>query len=202
MKREPILLGLSVLASTSIMAWIVWSERPVPVAIPTESTVSAEPTSAPTPTLDPARVAVLKAAIAEDPEDRDSRVELATTFFRAHEFEEAVPWFEQAIEMDAADVESSTHLGVSYFYAGFVDEAVEQLDRSLQVDPDHAQTWLSIGIVRAFGLDDLDGAVEAWERVIEVAPDGPEARAAREALTRVPAELGVASSGTTSPEQP
>ncbi len=194
MKRESVLLALAVAVAGAIMAWIVWAERPVPVTTSTELPTAAEPAPAPTPTLDPARVATLEAAIADDPEDRESRVALANAYFRAHSFEQAVPWFEQAIEMDPSDVDSSTSLGVSYFYTGFIDQAVEQLDRSLEIKPDHPQTWLTVGIVRAFGLDDLEGAMEAWERVIEVAPDGPEARAAREALTRVPAELGSASS--------
>jgi hypothetical protein len=39
-----------------------------------------------------------------------------------------------------------------------------------------------MGIVRAFGKQDLEGAAQAWQRVIELAPDTPEGRAARQAL--------------------
>ena len=125
---------------------------------------------------------------------------MATLYFEAHSFEEAVPWYERALALSPDDVESSTNLGVSYFYVGSSERAVEQFDRSLQIAPDHPQTLLSLGIVRAFGLDDLDGAKEAWERVIEVAPDSNQATAAREALTRVVAELEAAGAGTPAPQ--
>ena len=46
---------------------------------------------------------------------------------------------------------------------------------------------VTLGIVKAFGLQDLEGATAAWERVLEVAPDGSEARAARDALNRLQA---------------
>ena len=59
---------------------------------------------------------------------------------------------------------------------------------------------MSLGIVRAFGLDDLAGAKEAWERVIELAPDSNQATAAREALTSVVAELEAAGGAVTVPQ--
>ena len=196
------MLGLAVGVSLAIMAWIVWSERQVPVTPSADTTPATPASSILRPTLDQAQVAALEAAIKKDPAGRESHVALANAYFRAHSFEEAIPWYERALDMGLGDVESSTNLGMSYFYAGSVERAVEQLDRSLEVVPDHAQTWFSLGIVRAFGLGDLEGAIEAWERVIKVAPDGPEARAAREALTRVPSELGAVSWGSPSPEQP
>ena len=53
---------------------------------------------------------------------------------------------------------------------------------SLKVEPEHVKTILNIGIVRAFGKQDLAGAAEAWDRVIAIAPDSPEGRAAQQAL--------------------
>ena len=41
---------------------------------------------------------------------------------------------------------------------------------------------LNMGIVKAFGKQDLAGAGAAWQQVIATAPDSPEAQAARKAL--------------------
>ena len=65
------------------------------------------------------------------------------------------------------------------------DRALAQFDRSLVIDPAHAKTLLNIGIVRAFGKQDLKGASEVWQKVIVVAPGSEEARAARQALDGV-----------------
>jgi tetratricopeptide (TPR) repeat protein len=59
---------------------------------------------------------------------------------------------------------------------------LEQFDRSLKLDPRHAKTFLNIGIVKAFGKQDLEGAMQAWQQVIEIAPDSPEGQAAKRAL--------------------
>ena len=62
------------------------------------------------------------------------------------------------------------------------DRALEQFDKSLAVEPTHSKTLLNIGIVRAFGKQDLDGATQAWQQVIKIAPDSPEGQAAKRAL--------------------
>jgi hypothetical protein len=39
-----------------------------------------------------------------------------------------------------------------------------------------------MGIVRAFGKQDLDGAARAWEQVVAIDPNGPEGQAAKKGL--------------------
>jgi len=88
----------------------------------------------------------------------------------------------QALQLTPNDVNVSTDLGVCYYYSNQPDKALEQFDRSLKIDPKHAKTLLNLGIVRAFGKQDLDGATKAWQQVIKVAPDSPEGQAAKRAL--------------------
>jgi len=54
--------------------------------------------------------------------------------------------------------------------------------KSLKLDPDHVKTLLNLGIVRAFGKQDLDGATQAWQKVLKLSPDSPEGQAAKRAL--------------------
>jgi tetratricopeptide (TPR) repeat protein len=79
-------------------------------------------------------------------------------------------------------VNASTDLGISYYYTNQPDRALGQFERSLAVDPKHSKTLLNVGIVRAFGKQDLEGAANAFQQVLEVAPGSPEARAAKQAL--------------------
>ena len=73
--------------------------------------------------------------------------------------------------VDPKNVNASTDLGIAYYYTNQPDRALAQFDRSLAIDPKHSKTLLNIGIVRAFGKQDLDGAAKAWQRVLDVAPD-------------------------------
>ena len=119
------------------------------------------------------------------PDDVQVRVDLGNLYFNSQQFEDAIPWFEEALTLDPKAVDVSTDLAVAYFYLDDTERALAQLARSLEVDPAHAKTILSLGIVRAFGNQDLDGAFEAWEEVLRVAPGSPEALAAADAMERL-----------------
>ena len=62
------------------------------------------------------------------------------------------------------------------------DKALDQFNRSLNLEPKHAKTLLNVGIVKAFGKQDLQGAAAAWQEVLAIAPDSQEAQAAKRAL--------------------
>ena len=182
MGRDSLVLGLAVTFAAAIMGWIIWSERPVPVAAPTIQPVAASSEAGEVPILDEGRVEELTSQVDTDPNDVESRRALATVYFEAQRFDQAIPWYEEVLALNPDDVESSTRLGTSFFYGDLPERALEQFDRSLEIEPNHAQTLLNLGIVKAFGLQDLEGATAAWNRVLEVAPDGPEALGAREGL--------------------
>ena len=115
------------------------------------------------------------------------RLELGNLYFDAERFEDAARWYEQALAIEPRNVNASTDLGISYYYMNQPDRALQQFDRSLAIDPRHTKTLLNVGIVRAFGKDDLAGsrAGLAARRRVRARHAG---RKAREAGTREPAQ--------------
>ena len=187
MKREALVFLVSGTCFGLIIGWVLGSQRApdgqavVPAAAqpaPTESATAVPPPPPP----DQARVEELMAVAERDPSDAAARATLGDLFFDAERFQDAIAWYEAALALDAQDVNVSTDLGVSYYYTNQPDRALDQFAHSLEVDPEHIKTMLNMGIVRAFGKQDLAGAADAWEQVIRLAPDSPEGRAARQAL--------------------
>ncbi len=198
-RTELLPLVVSLALAAGLMGWIVWSQRspepaaavvqtaPVPAPAPAPAEAPSNPdTPEPLP-IDEDRAAALRAAAAEATEDVQSRVDLGNLYHEARRFDDAIPWFEAALALNADLVEVSTDLGVAYYYAGSVDRSLAQFDRSLEIDPAHAGTLLNIGIVRAFGRQDLPGAIEVWEELQRLAPDSLEAFAAADAVERLQA---------------
>jgi tetratricopeptide (TPR) repeat protein len=174
-----------------LVGWIIGAQQakpsPPPAAVVAQSSspgTQASNTPAPKP-VDPERVRTLETAAGASSGDPAPRIELGNLYFDAEHYPEAIRWYEQALQLDPKNVNVSTDLGVSYYYTNQPDRALAQFDRSLAVDPRHAKTLLNMGIVRAFGKQDLKGASEAWEKVVSIAPDSAEGRAARQALDAV-----------------
>jgi cytochrome c-type biogenesis protein CcmH/NrfG len=132
--------------------------------------------------LDQERVRALQAVAEQNPNDAQPRVQLGNMFFDAEQYGQAIVWYEQAVRLKPADPDVSTDLGVAYYYTNQPDRAIAQFEQSLSTDAKHTKTLLNLGIVRAFGKQDLEGAARAWEQVVALAPDTPEGQAARKGL--------------------
>jgi Flp pilus assembly protein TadD len=189
MSRESLVFGVAGIFFGILVGWIIGSQQ-TPAPRPAPAAAAAEPrargprqeTAAP---LDESRAATLKQSAERDPKDTRVRIELGNLYFDSERFEEAARWYEAALKIDPRNVSASTDLGISYYYMNQADRALSQFERSLAIDPRHTKTLLNVGIVRAYGKDDLAGAVQAWERVVAIGPDSPEGRVARQALEAV-----------------
>ena len=171
-----------------LVGWIIGTQQQGRPAAPAAATAASSQASgaganaqAPPP-LDESRASAMKTTAQQNPADAVTRVQLGNLYFDAGRFQDAVEWYQAALKIHPKDVDVSTDLGISYYYMNQPDQALAQFDRSLGIDPGHAKTLLNIGIVRAFGKQDLKGAAEVWQRVLVVAPSSEEARAAKQAL--------------------
>jgi tetratricopeptide (TPR) repeat protein len=197
-RKDSVVFGVAGIFFGLLVGWIIGSQQAIPSPVapaPAAATNAAPAQSA--PALDEARASSLRAAAERNPRDADTRVQLGNLYFDAERFEDAVKWYEQAVQIAPQDVNASTDLGISYYYTNQPDRALAQFDRSLAIDPNHSKTLLNVGIVRAFGKQDLEGAAKAFQRVLDVAPGSPEARAARQALDGLRSAHPNVSGGTT-----
>jgi tetratricopeptide (TPR) repeat protein len=132
--------------------------------------------------LDEKQAKTLFDAAARDPKNAQVRVDLANLYFDAERYEDASRWYADALKLDSRNVDVSTDLGITYYYLNQPDQALKQFDYSLGIDPKHAKTMMNVGVVRAFGKQDLEGAARAWQTLVDVAPETPEGQAAKRAL--------------------
>jgi tetratricopeptide (TPR) repeat protein len=187
MKSDSIAFGIAGILFGLIAGWIIGSQQAVarpPIAAPAAQQAPASAGAATTraAVLDETQVNALKTVAEREASNATPRVQLGNLYFDAEKYDDAIKWYGDALKLAPKDVNVSTDLGVSYYYSNQPDKALAQFDTSLKLDPKHAKTLLNVGIVKAFGKQDLDGAGEAWKQVIALAPDSPEGQAAKRAL--------------------
>jgi len=188
MKSDAIAFGIAGVLFGLIAGWIIGSQqatgRQPTASAPQAAAAPASAGSASTraAVLDDTKVNALKTVAEREASNARPRVELGNLYFDAERYDDAIKWYSEAMKIAPNDVDVSTDLGVCYYYANQADKALEQFAHSMKIDPKHAKTLLNLGIVKAFGKQDLDGAVQAWQQVMAVAPNSPEASAAKRAL--------------------
>jgi tetratricopeptide (TPR) repeat protein len=191
MKLESVIYAISGVFFGLIVGWMIGSQQaqlaPRPAATQAQSAPqqasTASESSTPAPAmLDETKARALESVAERDPKNAVARSQLGDLYYDAGKYPEAIKWYQESLSLNPKDVNVSTDLGVSYYYNKETDRAIEQLQHSLELDPTHAKTLLNLGVVRAFGKRDLKGATEAWQKLVEVAPQSPEGQQAKQAL--------------------
>jgi cytochrome c-type biogenesis protein CcmH/NrfG len=192
MKAESIVIGVAGTVFGLIVGWIIGTQqapaRPfAPASTPVAAQAPGGMPPAAAPAVDEAQATALRNIAEKDPANVQSRVQLGNLYFDAERYQDAIQWYESALALNPSDVSVSTDLGVCFYYTNQPDRAVRQLEESLRIDPRHTKSLLNLGIVKAFGKQDLAGAAAAWEEVIRIAPDSQEGEAAKRSLANLQA---------------
>jgi cytochrome c-type biogenesis protein CcmH/NrfG len=109
-----------------------------------------------------------------DPKNVDLLNKTALTYKAAHQFKDAIAYFQKALDVDPKNVAIRTDMASCMYYTGDVDGALAELNKSLTYDPKHPGTLMNIGIIKWKGKDDVNGAVATWEKLLKLNPNFPQ----------------------------
>jgi tetratricopeptide (TPR) repeat protein len=129
-----------------------------------------------------ARIAAEAAAVAAEPKDARAWVRLGNDYFDTMQRQKAVDAYDRALALTPDDPDVLTDRGIMYRYLEDLDRAVADFQRASKVAPKHARSLYNLGMVYAYDLRQPDKAIEAWSRLLEVAPGSHEARDARQEI--------------------
>ena len=142
---------------------------PSPVGTVSQAAGPAEPP--PPPPLDVARVKELQDQIKANPKNVDALTEMGNIQFDQKNFKDAANWYTQALDVRPGDEDLRTDLGTALFYDDRFDEAIAQFKKTLEANPVHPQAMFNIGVVLVHGKNDLQGALQYWEKLVETNPN-------------------------------
>ena len=131
-----------------------------------------------------AMLAQIKAEVEKDPTNVEQRVLLGNILYDAGKFDQAAPYYEQALKLDPDNTDVIVDLGVCYRNVGRYDEALAMFDRALAIQPDKKQALYNRVIVYGMDKKDKAKAQEALRRFREKYPDEPAGQALADELAK------------------
>ena len=129
-----------------------------------------------------------------DPTSVDTLNKTALTYKAAHQFKDAIAYFQKALDVDPKNVAIRTDMASCMYYTGDVDGALAQLDKSLTYDPKHAGTLMNIGIIKWQGKNDINGAIAAWQTLLKRNPNFPQKEVIEHLITEAKQQQNTAQS--------
>ncbi len=144
-------------------------------------------------------VQAYQAAIAAKPDVPGYYNNLGNVLARQGKIDEAKVAYEKSASLDPPGAASAwRNFGISLYNANRLGDAVEPLQKSVALDPNSAQTWYLLGASLVYKMTtkrvgDKDevilapGTVEAYQKALDLDPNGPWGAQAKEGLTQLQA---------------
>lgn len=136
-------------------------------------------------------------AVAAKPDNAGYYNNLGNVLARAGKIDEARAAYSKSAELDPANAGMAwRNFGISLYQAGRMTDAVEPLQKATQADPKNAQGWYLLGACLVASADYKQvgdkmevtlkpGTVEAYQKAIELDPNGQYGQQAKQGLEAV-----------------
>ena len=118
-----------------------------------------------------ARIFELEKKTSASPDDLDDWIELGHLYFDSNNFDKAIWAYNKSLELDPNNADVLTDLGVMYRRIGKPEEAIKSFDKAIELNPNHEIARFNKGIVLMHDLNDIEGAVKAWEELVKLDPE-------------------------------
>lgn len=137
------------------------------------------------------RIAQTQSIVARDPKNVQAWIQLGNDYFDTQQPQKSVEAYGRALELRPDDPNVLTDQGVMYRALGQFDKAIANFEKANRADPKHVQSLFNLGVVYANDLGQPKKAVEAWTRVIQVAPQSEQAAHAKTAIEETKSAAGL-----------
>jgi cytochrome c-type biogenesis protein CcmH/NrfG len=138
-----------------------------------QSVPRSQTSPVPAPSGVPMRTELMKALedeTAKNPQNTKAWVQLGNEYFDSGQNEKAIWAYRKSLDLDPNNANVWTDMAIMYRRSGKPQEAIKAFDRAIEVDPKHEPSRLNKGIVLLHDMEDFDGAIAAWEGLLEVNP--------------------------------
>jgi tetratricopeptide (TPR) repeat protein len=116
------------------------------------------------------REKALETEVLNQPGNMEAWIQLGHIYFDTEKHEKAINAYEKALKMNPNNTDVLTDLGIMYRRTSQFHKAIEKFNKAIAVDPKHENARLNKGIVMMHDLSDREGAIRAWEDLLEINP--------------------------------
>lgn len=117
-----------------------------------------------------AQIREVKLILEKEPGNRNAWVELGNMLFDSNRHQESIDAYSKALQIDSKDANVLTDRGIMYRAIGNFQAALSDFRKASQVDSAHIQSLYNEGITLLHDLNDMPGAVKAWEQILQRNP--------------------------------
>jgi cytochrome c-type biogenesis protein CcmH/NrfG len=164
---------------------------PSPSSAPPAGAPAMPPQAAPQakgPSPEQARkIMELEKKVVAEPGNVAAWTELGHYYFDTGQFQKAIDAYKKSLALNPYDANVLTDMGVMYRRVGKPKEALAAFEKAMKIDPKHEVSRFNKGIVLMGDLNDVQGAIQAWEELLKVNPNakGPSGESIKNMIEQI-----------------
>jgi cytochrome c-type biogenesis protein CcmH/NrfG len=148
---------------------------PLETASAAGSSAMSSATSMPTPEqlkhMADVQAAPLLEKLKSDPNNPSLLADIGNLYYDTQLYPAAVDYYQRALALQPSNTAVRTDLGTADWYMGNADSAIAEFEKALSYEPNKANTLFNLGIVKWQGKMDVNGAVNAWQKLLDTNPN-------------------------------
>ncbi|MCF6246636.1 MAG: tetratricopeptide repeat protein [Desulfobacula sp.] len=102
--------------------------------------------------------------------DAKAWAQLGNMFFDSDQYTNAIDAYQKSLAITPDQVGVITDMGVMYRRNKQPQKAIEAFDKVILIDPTYETSRFNKGIVLLHDLNDIEGGIRAWEKIVEMNP--------------------------------
>lgn len=116
-------------------------------------------------------VKLLSQSLGSDPNDPQSWYLLGRAYVSAEEYNDAYEAYQQGLYRDSKNAILWCSIGILYYQIDQFRDALGAYSRSIRINPYIPEVWLNLGILYESSNNQVDDAIDAYKRAIELDPE-------------------------------
>jgi len=105
-----------------------------------------------------------------DPNNPELLASIGNIYYDTQQYPTAIDFYQRALKAQPTNAGVRTDMATAYWYTGNADGAIVEFDKALIYQPNSANALFNLGIVKWQAKMDVDGAVAAWQRLLDTNP--------------------------------
>ena len=170
-KKENLYLACMLALAVGFFGGVMFGIYKTGPSAPVQTAAPMQPAPMPQSNADLSNaIAALEREVAANPSNMAAWISLGNNYFDTAQHEKSIQAYQKALALQPNNANVWTDMGIMYRRAGKPRDAINAFDKAIEVDPKHEMSRFNKGIVLMHDLNDIKGAIEAWEELLQINP--------------------------------
>jgi len=106
-----------------------------------------------------------------DPTNADLLARIGNIYYDTQQYATAIDYYRRSLNLQPANASVRTDFATAIWYTGDADTAIAEFNKALSDEPNKSNTLFNLGVVKWQGKMDINGAVAAWQKLLDTNPN-------------------------------